>query len=452
MISTLRIKLAVVLSVITTGLSGVACGMAMPYPEPTETPDIVETTEMAETAAQGEIVLRVATGDSGSGLVPHQKIIEQFEAENPGISIILESVEGRDYYGRLLTAIAAEDAPDIVQIGDDALPQFVGQQALLPLDGLMAGDYPLDTTIYLPGLLAAGQWQESQYLLPKDYSTLAVFYNKKIFDAYDVPYPTDDWTWDMFLETAQALTKDTDGDGNTDMWGVQLPASWTTGFEYWVAAAGGSLIRADGQKVEGYFDSPEVVKAVQFYGDLYNTYGVAPLPVDFNSFGGGNHQFENGQAAMLLFGRWPQASLLDNEAVELGVVSPPQLDHKTNILIWGGFGIVRDTPNQEAAWRFLRFYTGRPGSEVWKDWALPAVETVADEAGLTADPIEGVWLQQLDYLTPRGYTYTPHWEQAVAPALRRVLEAVIIEPQADVDMILQEAARDAQAELDILNQ
>ncbi|MCB0191951.1 MAG: sugar ABC transporter substrate-binding protein [Anaerolineae bacterium] len=445
-------KVTVALSLTAVGLGGVACGMVMPDTEATELPDVVETTETVETAAQGEIVLRVATGDSGAGLVPHERIIEQFEAENPGISIMLESVEGRDYYGRLLTAIAAENAPDIVQIGDDALPQFVGQEALLPLDGLIVGDYPLDTGIYLPGVLEAGQWQGRQYLLPKDYSTLAVFYNKKIFDAYNMPYPTDDWTWDEFLETAQALTQDTDGDGNTDVWGVQLPASWTTGFEYWVAAAGGSLISPDGQRVEGYLDSPQVTEAVQFYGDLYNAHGVAPLPVDLNSFGGGNHQFENGQAAMQFFGRWPQSSLLDNEAVELGVVSPPRLGDKVNILIWGGFGIVRDSPNQEAAWRFLRFYTGQPGSEVWKDWALPAVETVAEEAGLTADPIEGVWLEQLQSLTPRGYTRTPHWERAVAPALLGVLETVIIDPEADVESILQDAARDAQRELNILNQ
>ena len=46
--------------------------------------------------------------------------------------------------------------------------------------------------------------------------------------------------------------KDTNGDGQTDLWGVQLPAAWTTGFEYWVAAAGGSLISDDGKQFVGY--------------------------------------------------------------------------------------------------------------------------------------------------------------------------------------------------------
>ncbi|MGD8518935.1 MAG: ABC transporter substrate-binding protein, partial [Anaerolineae bacterium] len=75
-------------------------------PEPEEPPD-----------EEGNIILRVGTGDSGEGLNPHQEIIARFEEENPDILVQLEAVAGRDYYTRLLTQIAANDAPDIMQIG-----------------------------------------------------------------------------------------------------------------------------------------------------------------------------------------------------------------------------------------------------------------------------------------------------------------------------------------------
>ena len=52
-----------------------------------------------------------------------------------------------------------------------------------------------------------GKWDGKQYLLPKDFSPLAVYYNKKLFDAAGVAYPKDGWTWDEFLDTAQKLTK-----------------------------------------------------------------------------------------------------------------------------------------------------------------------------------------------------------------------------------------------------
>ena len=94
-----------------------------------------------------KIILRVGTGDSGEGLNPHQEIIARFEEANPDILVQLEAVSGRDYYTRLLTQIAAGDAPDIMQIGDDAVPMFVGKWSFLALDGFIAGTYALDTGI-----------------------------------------------------------------------------------------------------------------------------------------------------------------------------------------------------------------------------------------------------------------------------------------------------------------
>jgi multiple sugar transport system substrate-binding protein len=408
-----------------------------PAPQPTRDPD-------------AKTILRVGTGDSGEGLNPHQEIIQGFEDENPDILVQLEAVAGRDYYARLLTQIAAGDAPDLMQIGDDAVPMFVGRGAFLPLDSLIDGDFPLDLDIYFPGVLEPGQWEGQQYLLPKDFSPLGVYYNKALFDRFDVPYPQDGWTWDDLLATAQALTHDTNGDGRTDIWGIQLPASWTTGFEYWVAAAGGQLISDDGQSFVGYMDSPQVQRAVQFYADLYNTHQVAPPPADLNLFGGGNAQFDNGQAAMRIFGRWPQSGYLDNPEIDLGVVGPPQDARRANVLFWGGFGIYSGSRDPEAAWRFLRHYTGSEGAEVWQSWALPTVREVAEAAGFIEDPIEGVWINELNHLAPRAYTLTPYWGQTADPALRMVLESVIIDPDANVAELLAEAAAQAQDALDNL--
>jgi multiple sugar transport system substrate-binding protein len=397
-----------------------------------------------------KIVLRVGTGDSGEGLSPHLRIIEQFEAENPDIQVQLEPVGSGDYYARILTQIAAGDPPDLLQIGDDAVPMFVDKGAFLPLDDFIASEqYPLDTSIYLPGVMAPGQWNDAQYLLPKDFSPLAIYYNKKLFDAAGVAYPQEGWRWEDLLATAQQLTR-TSADGTVEQWGIQLPGPWTTGFEYWVAAAGGQLIDAEGTTFAGYLDSPEVQRAVQFYADLYHKYGVAPLPADMNAFGGGNSEFDNGKAAMRLFGRWPQAGMLQNPNLELGVAPLPAGAERAGVLFWGGFGISALSEQPEAAWRFLRYYVGAQGAEVWKDWALPSVASVAESSGLAADPIEGVWLAELNHLADRAYVFTPFWGQTADPALRRVLESVILDPTADVAALLATAAQDAQTALDDL--
>ncbi len=399
-------------------------------------------------AADSTIVIRAGTGDGGDGLTPHQQIIQNFEDQNPNIIVQLEPVSGRDYYARLLTQLAAKAAPDIMQIGDDAVPSFVSKNAFVPLDTYLK-DINFDPSIYLPGLLDPGKINGVQYLLPKDYSPLAVYYNKTLFDAASVPYPVEGWTWEDLLATAQKLTVK-DASGNVTQWGIQLPAAWTTGFEYWVAAAGGSLISADGKTFTGVMDSPEVARAIQFYADLYNKYQVAPPPADMNAFGGGNSEFANGKAAMMIFGRWPQGGFKTNPNISLGVVAPPQDKVRANILFWGGFGIAASSSHPEAAFKYLSFVSGEPGAQVWKDWALPAVKSIADSSGLSADPIEGVWIGELNHLVPRAYTFTPYWNETADPALRKVLESVIIDPQADVTALLAKAATEAQAALDKL--
>ncbi len=212
-------------------------------------------------------------------------------------------------------------------------------------------------------------------------------------------------------------------------WGIQLPAAWTTGFEYWVATAGGSLISKDGKSFAGFMDSPEVARAVQFYADLYNKYQVAPPPADMNSFGGGNSEFANGKAAMMLFGRWPQSGFKENPNITLGVVAPPQDKARANVLFWGGFGIATSSQDPDTAYKYLSYVSGEPGAQVWKDWALPAVKSVADSSGLSKDPIEGVWIAELNHLAPRAYTFTPYWNETADPALRKVLESAILDPR-----------------------
>lgn len=395
-------------------------------------------------AAQTKILLRLQTGDGGAGLTPHNELLAAFEAANPDIQVQLEPINFGDYYARLKTQIAAGSPPDIIQIGDDAVPDF--SQSVIDLGPYIAGSDGIDLGIYLPGLLEPGMYQGKQYFLPKDYSPLIVYYNKKLFDDAKVEYPKDGWTWEQFLTTAQALTKDTNGDGQTDVWGVQLPGPWTTGFEYWIAAAGGRLISDDGQTFTGFMDSPAVANAVQFYGDLYNNYKVAPPPADLSAFGGGNSEFDNGKAAMRIFGYWPKSGMLQNPNLDLGVVGLPAGEKRANVLFWGGFAITKASKNPDAAWRLLKFYTGAQAAQTWKNWALPAVKSVAEEASF--DALDKVFVNELNYLAPRAYTFTPKWGSTADPALRKVLEQVIIDPATDVQAALAEAAKEAQAALE----
>lgn len=443
----------IVLFVVLLGMQSLLIACQSPPADDIEeetTAEETSTEEMEETETSSEsdvTILRAGTGDSGEGLTPHQDIIAAYEDANSDVLVQLEAIAGRDYYTRILTQIAADRAPDVMNIGDDAVPSFVNRGAFVPLDSCLE-EIGFDTSVYLPGLLDPGRVDGELYFLPKDYSTLGVYYNKMLFDEAGVEYPQEGWTWDDMLAIAQEMTVDEDGDGLPEVYGIQLPANWTTGFEYWVAAAGGSLISEDGTTFVGFMDSEESIRAAQFYADLYNEYGVAPPPADLSAFGGGNSEFDNGQAAMRIFGRWPQGGMLENPNIDLGVVNPPADAQPANILFWGGFGVSSTADDPQAACEFLSYYAGPEAADVWKDWALPAVTSVAEESGISDDPLNGAWIDGLDNLQPRAYTFTPFWNETADPALRTALETIILDPEADVAAVMQQAAQTAQASLE----
>lgn len=66
------------------------------------------------------------------------------------------------------------------------------------------------------------------YGVPFQWQTTLLFYNKTIFDASGVDYPSGSWKWDSVQAVSRKLTRDTNGDGKLDQWGFGA----TTGFEF----------------------------------------------------------------------------------------------------------------------------------------------------------------------------------------------------------------------------
>ena len=139
--------------------------------------------------------IRIGSWDSGPALEPFNAAIKSFEAANPEAKVQLESVP-TEYGPKLLTQFAAGTAPDVFQVGDGDVSTFAAQGVLEPLDPYITGDNPLDMDVFFPGVAAIGKVGDQTYLLTKDYSPLVLFYNKKLFDAAGVAYPTAEWTWD----------------------------------------------------------------------------------------------------------------------------------------------------------------------------------------------------------------------------------------------------------------
>jgi multiple sugar transport system substrate-binding protein len=102
-----------------------------------------------------------------------------------------------------------------------------------------------------------------------------VYYNKNLFDQAGVAYPQAGWSWDDFLKAAQALTKDTNGDGATDQYGVgtELEAIRLAPF---VWQNGGEIVDDPAKPTRLALDTPAATEAFQWFVDLQVKHHVAP--------------------------------------------------------------------------------------------------------------------------------------------------------------------------------
>lgn len=284
-------------------------------------------------------------------LANQQKIVDAFTATEPNITVKVTVADWDTYWDKLQTSLAGGNAPDVFLMDGPLFPDYQTRDQLLDLTPLIQRD-GFDT-----GQLADLAVQDftgadgHQYGLPRDMSTVGLYYNKKMFDAAGLAYPDDSWDWNALVEAARKLTI-TSG-GTTSQWGFYTE---TTDMEnYWsslVWQAGGDILSADKKTV--VIDSPEAAAGIQFLQDLIYTHKVMPQPAP----GGTGDAFENGQAAMEANGSWlvptHQAAGLD-----FGVAPLPKgpAGQATSVNP-SGVVVYKGTKAPDAAWEFVKCYAG----------------------------------------------------------------------------------------------
>ena len=183
----------------------------------------------------------------------------------------------------------------------------------MPLDDLVDEDavnnlWPTIVDAYRYDGSTAGEGD--LYCLPKDLSCFAFAYNKDLFDKAGLAYPDPEnpYTWDEFTEVCQALTQDTDGDGEVDQWGVANANAF--GFTPYVYSNGGRLLNDDYTKVQ-ITSNQNFLDAFQYYADLTLKYKVTPS-VEQDTALGGYQRWLDGQIGFYACGTWDVAAFMDD--------------------------------------------------------------------------------------------------------------------------------------------
>lgn len=233
-----------------------------------------------------------------------ERLVTPYVARHPGLEVVRQVAPSPAEYRRALrTSLASGEPPDVFLLEDGDVPALLERRAALDLTPYVRR-VGVDVARYDPAVLAMFRRGGALHALPKGYTPLALAYNKTLFDRAGIPYPTDDWTWDDFLRIAQALTRDTRGDGTIDQWGSAFdwrPSVWLA----WIWAGGGDVLCADGRRASGCLDSPATVAALRWYRDWLTVARIAPAMADPRDAPGGSVRlFASGRIALLVTGHW----------------------------------------------------------------------------------------------------------------------------------------------------
>ncbi len=270
-------------------------------------------------------------------------IADAYMAAHPGITVEVQVTPWDQYWTKLEASAqgSGEAMPDVFWMHSNQFFKYVTADKLLPLD------FEYDYTPYPAGVTALYNFNNVHYAVPKDYDTIALVYNKEIFDNAGIAYPDDTWTWDTLLETAKKLT-----DPEKGIYGFGAPNDRQSGYLNLIYQNEGFAFE-DGKS--GY-DQAATQEAIQWWVDLQKVHQVSPSQESFVDMGV-DDQMQAGKLAMCFTGSWMMSSYTNNElfADKFDLAVLPQ--GKTRASIYNGLGYAgaASTKYPEVVKDFIQF-------------------------------------------------------------------------------------------------
>ena len=198
--------------------------------------------------------------------------------------------------------------------------------------------------------------------IPQNISSLVVYYNKDMFDAAGLPYPGERWTWDEFLQTARALTKDTDGDGTIDQYGVGIEPSLMR-LAPFVWQNGAPIVDDPLNPRRMTLTRPPSLEAFQWFVDLYLVHGVVPGREEEASQDS-ESRFIAGTTAMFFNSRRGTPTYREIESFTWDVAPLPVNVLPAGILHSDAYCLSATAENKDAAWQFIEFANSVEGQTI----------------------------------------------------------------------------------------
>jgi multiple sugar transport system substrate-binding protein len=282
-----------------------------------------------------------------------QQIVNNFMKQYPNIKVNYQPITS-NYPDKLKTELAGSAVPDVITMDSIYAPDFISSGVIEPLDSYISQD-KVDTSDFYPNLLSAFQYSGKTYGLPKDYNTLALFYNSKLFQDAGISNPPANWQ--DFTTDVQKLTKN-------GVYGLVIDPQLERLLPF-VYQNGGNFVSSDGKKMD--FDSQATRDALNlFFTNLYkNKYAAKAADV---GAGWAGEAYEKGKAAMVIEGGWLIPDLAQ-KAPDISsatkIAELPAGKSKATLNFTVCYAIPAKSQNKQAAWLLLNYLTSQQG--MW-DW------------------------------------------------------------------------------------
>ena len=306
----------------------------------------------------GDVELSVTIWDSNQepGLT---EIMNDF-TEKTGIKTKVSVVKWDEYWTLLESGASGGSLPDVFWMHSNESQRYMSNDMLLDLTDKIAESSEIDPANYPEDIWGLYTYDDKYYAVPKDIDTIALLYNKKMFDEAGLEYPTADWTWDDVTEAAKKLTKD---DGS--QYGLCLRNDNNqAGYYNLIYDNGGYIINDD--KTKSGMDDPKTVEAMEMLEGWIKD-GVLP-PIETMSENGEDVLLESGKVAMVPQGSWMIAAFRDNKytAENCDCVELPKsatTGRRASLYNGLGWAAAANTEHPEEAWQLIEYLGSKEAQE-----------------------------------------------------------------------------------------
>jgi len=349
-----------------------------------------------------------------------QKLTQAFEKLNPDIIVKVQAIPWTAAHEKLITAYASETTPDIVQMGNTWIPEFVALNALDSLDDLAASSKIVNSKNYFPGIWQTNTIDGKLYGIPWYVDTRVLFYRTDILKKAGYSSPPKDWS-----ELYDVSNKIKKMYGDQEKYPLFIPTNEWAPFIIFGLQAGATLLKDN--NTLGNFSEDKFQTAFKY---LIRFYKEKLAPVDMTEVSNIYQAFSTGFFAMYITGPWNVEEFKKRLPANLQndwMTAPlPAYDGNTypgkSLAGGASLAMFKSCRHKAEAWKLIEYLSDRSNQiEFYKlSTDLPAVVDAWQDSTLKEDKFLKAFYLQLQNVVPTPKV--PEWEQIVFAKVQQYAE------------------------------